>query len=45
MSRLSNPDSSAVRLAVIAGFTAAAVILPRAMAYATVGMAEEKPLT
>jgi hypothetical protein len=28
MSQLSNPDSSALRLDVIAGFTAAAVILP-----------------
>jgi len=38
MSQLSSPDSSALRLDVIAGFMAAAVILPRAMAYATVGV-------
>lgn len=36
MSQLSKRDSSALRLDVIAGLTAAAVILPKAMAYATV---------
>jgi high affinity sulfate transporter 1 len=36
MSQLPNAENSALRLDVIAGLTAAAVILPKAMAYATV---------